>query len=79
MSARKIKSALTKKNIPVERVEYVRGCPTPSGYANGWDIDISEETVEQIYMKDEVASPEQNNEFDTLADVLDWVESLPAL
>ncbi|MCL1126725.1 hypothetical protein [Shewanella surugensis] len=79
MSARKIKSALTKKNIPVERVEYVRGCPTPSGYANGWDIDISEETVEQIYMKDEVASPEQNNEFDTLSDVLDWVESLPAL
>jgi len=30
MSKRKILAALKKKNIPVERVEYMRAEPTPS-------------------------------------------------
>jgi hypothetical protein len=38
MSKRKILAALKKKNIPVERVQYMRGEPTPSGYANGWAV-----------------------------------------
>ena len=52
MSKRKILSALKKKNIPVERVEYVRGQPTPSGYANGWSIEITEEVKIGYLMQD---------------------------
>ena len=44
MSKRKILAAFKKKNIPVVHVQYMRGCPTPSGYASGWDIEITEDT-----------------------------------
>ena len=79
MSKRKIESALKAKGITAERIEYMRSCPTPSGYAAGWDVDISEETENRIYE----AAPEvnvcTNMEFDCLSDVLEWVEELPKL
>jgi hypothetical protein len=49
VSKRKILAALKKKNIPVERVVYMRGVPTTSGYASGWDIEITEETENRLF------------------------------
>ena len=78
MSKRKILAALKKKNIPVERVEYMRGEPTPSGYANGWDIEITEDTENRLFDAG-FSNCEQVNEIDTTDEVIEWVESMPKL
>lgn len=78
MSKRKILAALKKKNIPVERVEYMRGQPTPSGYANGWDIEITEDT-ENILFDAGFSNCEQVNEIDTIDEVIEWINSMPTL
>lgn len=78
MSKRKILAALKKKNIPVERVEYMRGCPTPSGYANGWDIVITEDTENRLFDAG-FSNCCQENEIDTTDEVIEWIESMPEL
>ena len=78
MSKRKILAALKKRNIPVVRVEYMRGQPTPSGYANGWDIEITEEIVNKLFDAG-YSDCEQLNEIDTTDEVIEWVESMPTL
>ena len=78
MSKRKILAALKRKGIPVVRVEYMRGCPTPSGYANGWDIEISEETENKLFDKG-FDNCTTINEIDTTDEALEWVESMPTL
>lgn len=78
MSKRKILAALKKKNIPVERVEYMRGEPTPSGYANGWDIEITEDTEDMLFDAG-FSNCGQVNEIDTTAEVIEWIESMPDL
>lgn len=78
MSKRKILSALKKKNIPVVRVEYMRGQPTPSGYANGWDIEITEETENKLFDAG-FDDCEQINEIDTTSEVLSWIDTMPTL
>lgn len=78
MSKRKILAALKKKNIPVVRVEYMRGQPTPSGYANGWDIEITEDTVNSLFDAG-FSNCEQLNEIDTTDDVIDWINTMPTL
>ena len=78
MSKRKILAALKKKNVPAERVEYMRGCPTPSGYANGWDIEISEDTEDRLFHEG-FENCSTVNELDTTEDVLEWIESMPIL
>lgn len=78
MSKRKILAALKKKNIPVERIEYMRGCPTPSGYANGWDIEISENTENRLFDAG-FEDCSTINEIDTTDQVLEWVERMPIL
>jgi len=74
---REIESILKNKNIPTNRIEYVRGCPTPSGYANGWCVDISEDTETRI--QELGGKCEMYMEFDTLAEVLKWANGLPVL
>ncbi len=78
MSKRKILAALKKKNIPVKRVEYMRGCPTPYGYANGWDIEIPEGTVDMLFDAG-FGGCEQLNEIDTTSNVIEWIASMPSL
>ncbi len=78
MSKRKILAALKKKNIPVERVQYMRGEPTPSGYANGWDIEITDETVGRLYDAG-FSNCSQFNEIDTTEEVIDWISTMPTL
>lgn len=78
MSKRKIIAALKRKSIPFVNVKYVRGCPTPSGYANGWDIEISEETQERLFSAG-FANCSTMNEIDTTEEALDWVGSMPDL
>ena len=78
MSKRKILSALKKKNIPVERVEYVRGQPTPSGYANGWSIEITEEVENRLFDAG-FSDCEQENEIDTTGEVIEWINTMPTL
>jgi hypothetical protein len=78
MSKRKILAALKKKNVPVERIEYMRGVPTPSGYANGWDIEITEETEDRLFDAG-FSDCQQTNEIDTTDEVIEWVESMPIL
>lgn len=76
MSKRKIVSALKRKNVPFVRVEYVRGCPTPSGYANGWDIEISEETEDRLFEAG-FSNCSTMNEIDTTEEVLEWIGAMP--
>ncbi|MCC9659274.1 MULTISPECIES: hypothetical protein [unclassified Pseudoalteromonas] len=78
MSKRKIVSALKRKNIPFVRVEYVRGCPTPSGYANGWDIEISEATEDRLFEAG-FSNISTVNEIDTTEEALKWICSMPNL
>lgn len=78
MSKRKILAALKKKNIPTERVEYMRGCPTPSGYANGWEVEITEDTENRLFDAG-FSDCEQVNEIDTSDEVIEWIESMPEL
>jgi len=78
MSRRKILAALKKKNIPAERVEYIRGDPTPSGYADGWDIDMSEDTVDKLFEAGFIRCQE-DNQVDTTDEAIEWIESMPAL
>lgn len=78
MSKRKILAAFKKKNIPVARVEYMRGCPTPSGYANGWDIEITEDTVNRLFDTG-FSNCEQLNEIDTTDDTIAWINTMPTL
>lgn len=77
MSKRIILSELKNKNIFPLRVEYMRGCPTPYGYANGWEIEITEELEEIIYDLDNSCEVTQTMEFDNLDQVLLWIASLP--
>jgi len=79
MSKRKIEAELKNKGIKAERVEYMRSCPTPSGYAAGWDVDIPEETVNRIYNANPEVEAHESMEFDSLTDVLAWVEAVPDL
>ena len=78
MTKRKILTALKKKNVPVERVEYMRGQPTPSGYASGWDIEVTEETENKLFDAG-FSDCEMINEIDTTNEVIEWVESMPEL
>jgi len=78
MSKRKILAALKKRNIPIVRVEYIRGQPTPSGYANGWDVEITEETVNKLFDAGFI-NCEQVNEIDTTDGVIDWINTMPTL
>lgn len=76
MSKRQILAALKKKNIYPVNVEYQRSCPTPSGYASGWDIELSdtaESYIEQINPEVEVST---FMEFDSLEDVLEWIDEI---
>lgn len=79
MSKVKILSALKKKNIVPTNVEYVRGCPTPSGYANGWDLEFPEELEDVIYELDSNVEFSTFMEFDDLKSVMDWIDELPAI
>lgn len=80
MSKRKILSALKKKGIKSDlvEIEYVRGIPTPEGYANGWDVTLSDDLADQLFalgFEDTAIL----YEFDSLDQVLDWIDSLPTL
>tara|TARA_Y100001949_G_C15897486_1_gene291043 strand:+ start:460 stop:795 length:336 start_codon:yes stop_codon:yes gene_type:complete len=79
MSRRNIESALKAKGITALRIEYMRSCPTPSGYASGWDIEITEETENKIYEANPEVESSTYMEFYSLSDVLKWVEELPDL
>ena len=78
MSKRRILAAFRKKNIPVERVEYIRGCPTPSGYANGWDIEIDLEVEDKLFEAG-FEDCSTYNEIDTTEEVLEWIDGMPTL
>ena len=69
MSKIKILSALKKKGITPQNVEYVRNEPTPSGYAAGWEIELSE-------YDSETYCEEVNNDLDTFDEVMEWIESI---
>lgn len=79
MSKVKILSALKKKNIFPIRVEYMRGCPTPSGCANGWDLEFTEHLEGLIYELDSDVEFSTVMEFDDLKSVMDWIVKLPVM
>lgn len=78
MSKRKIVAALKRKNIPFIKIKYARGCPTPSGYASGWDIEISEETEIKLFEAG-FSKCSTMNEIDTTEQALEWIGSMPCL
>lgn len=79
MSKRKIVTALKKKNIPFERLEYIRGSPTPSGYADGWELDISDITEDRLFLAGFENCQALENDLGSLAEAIAWVERLPYL
>lgn len=80
MSKRKILSALKKKGIKSDlvEIEYVRGIPTPEGYANGWDVTLSDDLADQLFDRG-FEYTEILYEFDSLSQVLEWIDSMPRL
>lgn len=69
MTQRKLLSAFKKKGITPLNIEYVRNTPTPSGYAAGWDIKLSEEDAIKF-------DEDEFNEFDSANDVFEWIKKL---
>lgn len=80
MSSRKIKALLKRKGIVATRVEYERGCPTPSGYANGYSLEFNEETEIAVFdAKPVLGIIDMYMEFDTAEDVYKFIENLPTI
>jgi len=79
MTKRKIESALQKKGIEADRIEYIQGSPTPTGYASGWEVDLSDEVEDAIYIADPNVKADNFMEFDTSLDVMKWIKKLPDL
>lgn len=77
MSKRKIISALSRKNITPVSIKFVRGCPTPSGYANGYDLEFHEDLEDIIYELDTHCDFSSYMEFDDINAVLVWIGTLP--
>lgn len=79
MSKRTILSNLKKKNIFPVSVYYSRGCVTPSGYTEGWDIKFSEQAEDLVYSIDSKCKFSTFMEFDDLNAVLKWIKTLPII
>jgi len=79
MGKRKKESAVKAKGILASISEAMSSCPTPSGYGSGWDIEITEEVENKIYNVNPNLGVSTYMEFDSLDDVLSWVEDLPNL
>ncbi|EOW9487979.1 hypothetical protein ACOCGL_003445 [Vibrio cholerae] len=77
MSKRKIERLLKSKGITATRIEYERGCPTPSGYANGWTLEFTEETENLVHENGGDLSTDM--EFDNLQDVIEFISALPSI
>lgn len=78
MSARKIRSLLKKKGIKVESITFQRSCPVPEGYASGYDLEFSDETVDEL-----VDANFQNinsfMEFGAFKEVEAWIKSIQVM
>lgn len=74
MSKLAITKALKEKGLFAE-VEFIRGSPTPSGYANGWDVFLEESSKEKLFDAGfrGVDEPDCAN----VTEVLEWVDTLP--
>ena len=73
MSKKRIELALKKKGLVAE-IDYVRNEPTPSGYASGWDISLSEESENKLYA---IYGGYYEPDCRTVKEVLEWVDTLP--
>jgi hypothetical protein len=79
MSKVKILSALAKKNIVPLEVLFDRSCPTPDGYASGWDIEFSDETEDAVFLADKKCELTNFMEFDNLKAVMNFIKTVPKL
>ncbi|TPG50655.1 hypothetical protein EAH75_04245 [Rhodanobacter glycinis] len=68
MSKRKILSAMKRKGIQVERISY-EWEPTPGESVPAWNIQLSAEVADSF-------GELEFNQFDSLRDVLEWVDGL---
>lgn len=75
MSARKIRSLLKKKGVKVESIVFQRGCPVPEGYASGYDLEFSDETVDELFDAG-FHNIETYMEFGGLEEVEMWIDSI---
>lgn len=78
MSKRKILSALKKKGIVPLHIEYVRGDVVPEGYANGWDIEFSDEDGDLAFDLGFVGL-DGFMQFDTTQEVLEYIDKIPKI
>lgn len=76
MSARKIRALLKKKGIKAESITFQRSCPVPEGYASGYDLEFSDETVDKLF---DVGFHNIDSfmEFGALEEVETWIKSIP--
>ncbi|MBL4904318.1 MAG: hypothetical protein JKY62_16970 [Desulfocapsa sp.] len=79
MSKVKIEKALKVKGITAVNIEYERGCPVPESKANGWLLEFSDDTEDDIWEANNDAQFYTSMEFDTLFEVMNWIAGLPNL
>lgn len=77
MSARKIRGLLKKKGIKAESITFQRSCPVPEGYASGYDLEFSDETVDKLFDAG-FHNIETCMEFGGLEEVKMWIDSIDA-
>lgn len=76
MTKKAILKALSIKGLCAD-VDYVRAEPTPSGYASGWDIFLTEESEDKLFAALQGEDGADAPECRTAKDVLEWIETLP--
>tara|TARA_R110000744_G_scaffold55482_1_gene117275 strand:- start:350 stop:601 length:252 start_codon:yes stop_codon:yes gene_type:complete len=79
MSQRKIRQVLKRKGISIIDAYYERDAVVPEGYACGWSLEFSEDCVEEIFNIDDSNDIEEFMDFDTIAEVLLFLDTLPNL
>ena len=76
MSKVKIQKALEKKGLSTSHLEFVRGDVTPGGYANGWEIELDENSENALF--DAEFSGTYEPDCRNVGEVMEWIESLPS-
>jgi len=74
MSKVKIDKALRDKGLAAD-IDFVRSTPTPSGYASGWDISLTEHSENKVFNTgfEGCVEPDCRN----TKEALEWVDTLP--
>ena len=75
MSKKTLQKALEAKGLSAD-LDYRRSVPTPSGFAKGWDIYLTESSENKLFNAD--FQGEYTPDCETVGEALAWIETLPS-